>query len=57
MGGLDAIAFTGGIGENDTAIRDAIAGGLRFLGDVPVHVIPAAEERTLARDAARLLSA
>lgn len=32
MGGLDAIAFTGGIGENDAAMRAAIVAGLGFLG-------------------------
>ncbi|CUH40887.1 Acetate kinase [Jannaschia seosinensis] len=56
MGGLDAIAFTGGIGENDTGIRDRIVDGLLWAGHVPVHVVPAEEERTLARDAARLLA-
>lgn len=56
MGGLDAIAFTGGIGENDAGMRQAIVDGLAFLGDVPVHVVPAEEERTLARDATTLLA-
>lgn len=32
MGGLDAVAFTGGIGENDAAMRAAIIGGLAYLG-------------------------
>ncbi len=32
MGGLDAIAFTGGIGENDAKVRARIVGGLSFLG-------------------------
>ena len=32
MGGLDAIAFTGGIGENDAAMRAAIVAGLGWLG-------------------------
>lgn len=34
MGGLDAVAFTGGIGENDASIRGAILRGLGFLGVV-----------------------
>ncbi|MCC5975368.1 MAG: acetate kinase [Rubellimicrobium sp.] len=55
MGGLDAIAFTGGIGENAAPVRDRITAGLRWAGDVPVHVIPAAEERQIARDALLLL--
>lgn len=32
MGGLDAIAFTGGIGENDPAIRARICEGLSYMG-------------------------
>jgi len=55
MGGVDAIAFTGGIGENASAIRDRIVGHLAFLGDVPVHVVPADEERQIARDVVGLL--
>ena len=32
MGGLDAIAFTGGIGENSPSLRSACCSGLEFLG-------------------------
>ncbi len=32
MGGLDAIAFTGGIGENDAHVRAEIVSGLNWLG-------------------------
>jgi acetate kinase len=32
MGGVDAIAFTGGIGENATALRERCCRGLEFLG-------------------------
>lgn len=32
MGGLDAVVFTGGIGENAAAIRQRIAAGLQWLG-------------------------
>jgi acetate kinase len=32
MGGLDAIAFTGGIGENAPGLRAACCAGLEFLG-------------------------
>lgn len=34
MGGLDAIVFTGGIGENDSWMRRKILSGLGFLGVV-----------------------
>jgi acetate kinase len=32
MGGLDAVVFTGGIGEHSREVRAAVAGALRFLG-------------------------
>ena len=32
MGGLDAVAFTGGIGENSASLRAACCRGLEFLG-------------------------
>jgi acetate kinase len=32
MGGVDAIAFTGGVGENSAAIRAACVQRLQFLG-------------------------
>lgn len=32
LGGLDTLVFTGGIGENATAIRQRICAGLGFLG-------------------------
>ncbi len=32
MGGLDAVAFTGGIGENSPRLRAACCAGLEFLG-------------------------
>ena len=55
MGGLDAMAFTGGIGENDAGVRDAIVEGLNWAGRVPVWVIPAEEERQIALDAMSLM--
>lgn len=57
MGGVDAFAFTGGIGENDAAMRKAILDPLTFLGPKPVHVIPAEEEREIARQAFALMQA
>ncbi len=32
MGGVDAIAFTGGIGEHDPALRSSVCDGLGYLG-------------------------
>ena len=54
MGGLDAIAFTGGIGENDAEMRAAIAAGLAWAGTVPLLVVQAEEERTIAAEAQSL---
>ena len=54
MGGTDAIAFTGGIGENSEEIRRRILDGLAWLGDVPVHIVKAEEELQIARDAYRV---
>jgi acetate kinase len=32
LGGVDVIAFTGGVGEHAAAVRSRVIGGLRFLG-------------------------
>lgn len=37
MGGVDAICFTGGIGENDSKVRGRILQGLDFMGLTPDH--------------------
>ena len=55
MGGVDAVAFTGGIGENAAPIRDRIIDHLACFGDLPVHVIAADEEKQIARDALSLI--
>ena len=56
MGGVDAVAFTGGIGENAAPIRDRIMAQLSCFGDVPVHVVAADEEKQIARDALALIA-
>jgi acetate kinase len=53
--GLDALVFTGGIGENAAPVRDRVTEKLKWLGDVKVSVIPTDEELTIARHAKRLL--
>ena len=55
LGGLDALAFSGGIGENRADVREAVAGRLAFLGAFRVDVVPAREELVIARAARRLL--
>ena len=57
MGGLDAVAFTGGIGENDAGLRGRIIDGLAWAGPVPVLVIAAEEERQIAAEALALIRA
>ena len=56
MGGLDAIAFTGGIGENSSELREACCAGLEFLG---VEIDPqrngqGAGDRLVSSDASKV---
>ena len=44
IGGVDVVAFSGGVGENRTDVRDRIVDRLGFLGDFGVEVVPAREE-------------
>lgn len=55
MGGVDAVAFTGGIGENASPIRDQIMRHLACFGQPDVHVIAADEEKQIARDALHVM--
>ncbi len=55
LGGLDALVFTGGIGENAEPVRDDILEMLSFLPPFKVLVIPANEEIVMAKQAAALL--
>ena len=55
LGGIDAIAFTGGIGEHAVAVRESIVERLRLLGDFDVRVV-AAQEDVVAARAARVVT-
>ncbi len=57
MQGVDAIAFTGGIGENATKITDSITDLLGWTGIKPanIHIIPAKEERQIALNALNIM--
>ncbi len=57
MGGVDAVAFTGGIGENAAPVRDRIMAHLACFGSPDVHVIAADEEKQIARDALSIMEA
>jgi acetate kinase len=56
-GGIDMLAFTGGIGEHAGDVRERIVGHLAFLGDFGVRVVPAREELVIAAATERVLSA
>jgi acetate kinase len=55
-GGIDVLAFTGGIGENAGDLRGRIVERVRFLGAFHVEVVPAREELVIAQETERLLS-
>jgi acetate kinase len=48
LGGLDVLAFSGGVGENRADVRDAVAGRLGFVGEFALEVVPAREELVIA---------
>jgi acetate kinase len=56
-GGLDALVFTGGIGEHAADVRERIVERVRFLGDFRVEVVPAREELVIAAETRRICSA
>jgi acetate kinase len=55
LGGLDAVAFTGGVGENRADVRDAVVGLLAFVGAFSVEVVHAREDVVIARAVYQLL--
>ena len=48
LGGLDLLAFSGGVGENRADVREEVAGRLRFLGEFRVEAVAAREELVIA---------
>ena len=56
MAGCDAIVFTGGIGENDVAMRARVLDPLRFIGvDIdPERNSSPAKEKVITRDGSRI---
>ncbi len=55
LGGLDLLAFSGGVGENRSDVRDAIVDRSSFLGEFDVEVVPAREDLVIARAVRDLL--
>ena len=55
LGGLDVLAFSGGIGENRADVRAAVAARLGFVGAFRTEVVPAREDLVVARRVRALL--
>ncbi|MFA5135378.1 MAG: acetate/propionate family kinase [Patescibacteria group bacterium] len=53
LGTVDAVVFTGGIGERSAAVRRLAMGGLSLPGKPRVVIIPAREELAIAQQVAR----
>lgn len=49
LGGIDALVFTGGIGENAEIVRSKIVEHLSWLGNFPVFTIATNEEAVIAK--------
>ena len=47
--GVDVLALTGGIGENDHQLQDELKKALSWWGDIDLMVVPADEEGMIAR--------
>jgi acetate kinase len=37
MGGVDAVVFTAGVGENGPILREEVTSGMEFMGITPVN--------------------
>ena len=55
LGGIDVLAFSGGVGENRPDVREAVAGRLSFLGGFRTEVVHAREDVMIARGVQALL--
>jgi acetate kinase len=57
MGGVDAVVFTGGVGENASYVRNKIMEhlGVFKISQDAVHVVPANEELAMARHVSAVL--
>jgi acetate kinase len=56
-GGIEVLAFTGGIGEHADDVRERIVERVRFLGAFRVEVVPSREELVIGAETRRLLGA
>jgi len=56
-GGIDVLAFTGGIGEHAEDVRHGIVERVRFMGAFRVEVVTSREELVIAAETRQLLDA
>jgi acetate kinase len=56
-GGIDVLAFTGGIGEHADGVRERIVERVRFLGGFAVEIVASREELVIAAETRQLLEA
>ena len=56
LGGIDALAFTGGVGEGSQDVRDRVVARLGFVGGFEVVVVSAREELMIAAAVRGLLA-
>jgi acetate kinase len=54
---MDALVFTGGVGENCAPLREAVSRQFSFLGAIRILVIHAEEELEIARECAKVAQA
>ena len=57
LGGLDALVFTAGVGENSAVVRQGAVEGLGFLGievDGASNLLPGSESRRISPASARV---
>ncbi len=56
LGGVDVLAFSGGVGENRADVRQAIADRAGFLGEIRIEVVQAREDVVVAQAVRALLA-
>jgi acetate kinase len=56
LGGIDVLAFTGGVGEHASTIRDRVVAGTRFLVGFETRVIVSREDLEISRQVRSLVS-
>jgi acetate kinase len=56
LGGIDALVFTGGIGENAKPVRDLVVNHLSWINAFAMHIVLANEELVIAKHTSILLT-